>query len=243
MDLCLVNIINNLDNNELILVFSTISGAVIGAMLGFSGTWILEKRRWKHEIEKEQRRACVQLEGSQYELYQAMENLISDRMDSSYWKAIWRIDSNRTFWDIKQEMNREYNQSTLEVSKSRAKFQKYISDIEFLFTDSRRIDELAKNIAVSMSIFHNIIEKIERDFNAIGEEYEVDKEKISKKEIYKKLDNNYKEFQKSEERSNGLKDLESSVQDLLDYLKSEIRESKIKIKADEAGAYYEETNR
>lgn len=221
----MVYIITKSDNSEFILIFATI----VGFILGFLGTNYFEKKRRDDERHKEKVRAYAQLKGCRYALLQACENVLSSRMDLSYWNSVRLIGGNGSNLGIYKEMIQKYDHSALELSKSRAKFEKYLADIELLFSDSPRIDELVNSVEESIKDVYNFEENIKNSFLKIASVSE--------------LDNFFKNFNNSPERYISTALLANNIINLLDYLKAELEESKVKINADEAGAYYEETKR
>jgi len=239
LDLFIVYIINKSDNSGVILIFATI----IGAIVGFLGTWYVEKKRWKNEKKKEKRRTYSQLKGCTYLILQTFALNSRAHIDMLYLNYSLTFlpydadddgtiatgkytDVNSKHVERVDEARYRLIETSLETAKSREKFEKYLADAELLFSESSLLIYYDNYIDILITDIYTYWRGIDKDFAAISnKEASIAEQKV---ELYNLRQCHLDEYPK---KINSIRD---TLIDLLNYLKSELGESKANLDADDA---------
>ena len=222
-------------------------GAIIGAVIAFFGAWYMENNRRKQEKQKEQKRAYSRLSGCEYLLLQTYKLHSVIHIDKNYWNCIDLMSvpdtveykmsylANSPLIKRSDETRYKSYETVLEIGKSREKFEECLADIELLFSDSPKIRHLINQIRISIRNLHEYWRQIEKDDDAVLEQETPIKDKREK--LLSRKSDQLARYPKK------VNEVMKNIDALLNYLKTELEESNVQIyiKADEAGAYYEES--
>lgn len=202
-------------------------GAVIGAVIVVASDNLIERGRRKQENEKERYRAYSRLKGFELSILQTcklhsvahIDNLYSSQVnfihlpDTADEKISYMEQHPLPLRRVDEARYRQ-NESALEMGKSREMLEKYLTDIELLFSDSPKIKSLKNSIDISVDNLYKYWNQIKSDYDKVPEQETSIKEKRDKL-WYLKQDYLNRYPKKIDE-------LRNNIDELLKYLKTEL---------------------